>query len=456
MRDRLRALHGVTRVVVCLILSLFAAAAGAAEGRYSAVDRAIRETAADIEKPRFNEDVTRVEGLLRQIIAAATPETQIKDRDISSRLALLDGLKQARAAATSGQTLIAIRKLVDCLNLVVVLQRLQDSHGAEGSDQLAALQKFLWDDLTVRGNGATLPGAQVLSAEATGTLLHRQFFLDDGTVLAFELVGDPKWYDAQWVETRFKRASASVMTVLDELLPPNEKAGRRAYPWRFALLAIPKNEAESGEFETALSDQTSRLAAQAIAPVIAESADQKRPTMKVPAIRLPPQVGNRCAGSLSLIEFGSRAEICLLPSAAGANPRAVKSAISSALGVASELARTFAAPPLARADELALPFPVFTDSAEEKPYAPRRALQAWDIQTKAAVDVTAADVINLRGTTNTGWGKFSVARLPATIWLFMANATPVEGTPPAERDDDQGKKPQPVKKPQPEGIPKKR
>jgi hypothetical protein len=38
----------------------------------------------------------------------------------------------------------------------------------------------------------------------------------------------------------------------------------------------------------------------------------------------------------------------------------------------------------------------------------------------------------------------------------MANATPVEVAPPAERDDDQGKKPQPIKKPQPEGIAKKR
>ncbi|HEV7599428.1 MAG TPA: hypothetical protein VGO49_04115 [Bradyrhizobium sp.] len=455
MRDRSQARGSGTLVVVCLILSLFAGAAGAAEGRYSAVDRAIRETASDIEKPRFNEDVTRVESLLRQIIAAATPETQIKERDISSRLALVDGLKQARSAATSGQILIAIRRLVDCLNLVAALQRLQDSRAAEGSDQLAALQKFLWDDLTARGNGGALPGAQVLSTEATGILLHRQFFLDDGSISAFELVGDPKENDARWVETRFKRASTSVMGALDQLLQSSDKVGRRTYPWRFALLAIPKNETESSEFEAALSDQSSRLSAQAIAPVIAESADQKRPTMKVPAIRLAGQVGNRCAGALSLIELASRAEICLLPGTAGANLRTVKSAISSALGVASELARTVAAPPRARADELTLPFPVFTASAEENPYAPRRALRVWDIQTNSVVDLAADDAMDLRGTTNTGWGKFSVARLATTIWLFMANATPVEVVPPVP-DDDQGKKPQPVRKPQPEGIPKRR
>jgi hypothetical protein len=449
MLDRRPALIRGLVGVVCIILSLFPAVAGAAEGRYSAIDRAIRETATDIDKLRFNEDVTRVEGLLRQVIAAATPEAQIKDRDISSRLALLDGLKQARSAAISGQTLVTLRRLVDCLTLVVALQRLQESRVAEGSDQLAGLRKFLWDDLMERGNGRSLSSVPVLSTEATsGIPLHRQFFFEDGTLSAFELVGDPKEYDARWVETKFKRASTSVMTTLDEPLPPNDKAGR---PWRFVLLAVPRNETDSYEFEATLSDQSSRLSALAIAPVIAESADQKRPTMKVPAIRLAGQIDN--PGTMSLIELSSRAEICVLPGTAAGNARAVKAAIANALNIASELARSFAVAPLARADELTLPFPVFAASAEEKPYGARRAIRTWDIQTNSLVDVTADDVMELRGTTNTGWGKFSIERLPATIWVPMANTTPVEAGL-SRLDGDQGKKPQPVKKKQPEGTPK--
>jgi hypothetical protein len=406
----------------------------AAENRYAAVDHVLDDISAHLQSNSIDEDVERVERLLREAINASTPVSQIKERDITARLSLLEGLKQARSAVQSSKSLIALRKIVDCLYLVQALRQLQEAQLAEGSDQLSAIQATLWGDLKQYGNGSKLKGDQIFAESSTSVLLHRTFLSENGSLSSFELVGSPKNHEARWIETRFP-------TIGEVLSEPIEQAirvtGKGLLRWRFALVAAPGNEQESAEMRTAILQQIGLLRTQAILPLIVEPPDQKHPILDLPVMKISGSIGSLKLEGLSLVDLESKANVRLTSIGGLVIRRNVNASVAVASSVASEIN-----PKNSRAEDAelqlpALPLPTYREKVDDKTFAPTRHIRAGEVDSSTLVDLAPEEPIELEGVTSTNWGRFYVPGQGSSVWISLRDVATKE----RERTPDDAKRP---------------
>jgi hypothetical protein len=430
--------HKIMAALMCFVGYFMLSASATLANQYSYVDVAISDAIADLDRATFDEKVAHVEELLRNVITSAHSNQQIKEKDISSRLALLEGVKQAKNEGISGKTLGVLQKLVNCLDLVEALEALQEKRIVDGSDRLAAIRRQLWQELQRRGNGAAFAYPFILSRSVKGTLLHRWYGYADQHLTAFELIGNAGTSGARWEEVRLPHISATTAQVIGELrfdrMSTNSMTGRPA----FLLLAMPGNEEDAYKFEGAFVSILPLLAMHGVIPVVLESTDQRRPIMAVPAVRIaaapnPPEY------ALSLVYLNKDVEISMLMSIKGSNQRSIGNAALQAAALADEIELAFKEDSYYSTSALlpmlpSVEVPFSNDLiALQRLYAPQRVLSVIDTLSGSSVELMVDDTLELESLFTNKWGKFQIARLGVSVWVPLDRVRPIANAPQKQR-----------------------
>ena len=248
-----------------------------------ALDESFRSAAVSTNLADFVRHSNDVESRLRAIASDRPSAPTVTDIDIGSRVALLDGMRAARGHIEANELLQALRRLVECSDVVASLRMAASNKLAEPSSKLKAIADAFLIWARRIGNGAKIAGLKV-SDGAQGRVVHRAFFLSSGRLSAFELIEDETAATLRWVEPLLGPINGQLIASIGPIVRKFSDDGAHLN-WKFILLAIGDTAQGALALEARLSRDALALAQSGVLPIIVAPRRGGFPYLKIPSIR---------------------------------------------------------------------------------------------------------------------------------------------------------------------------
>jgi hypothetical protein len=261
----------ILTILLCVAVCAFSVWPAVASN-FSDVDRLIEDAARAQSVAMVEQRLVKAAGILSE--RASQLQSSLLPDEISSRSHIVEGLQRAASYESKGEVLEALRFLVRVRDLCSSLAETERPPHTSQAVSLDSVTQAIYERIRLLGRSH---GQVVISyaARPNEVSLYKSLFLDDSSLISFELIGYPKSTKAEWRRTKVPTVSAELQRALLRRLP-------RTLPFSLVVYgSLVPNTIDAEKHAAALS---SALLERGIVPIAILSSEATRPLTRIPFI----------------------------------------------------------------------------------------------------------------------------------------------------------------------------